>query len=450
MDLPSSNTPLAKYGTVFTNAKAGMQNVDKEHVKRIVYEMSKDSPHFKNEQRKQAQTEERIRKMQVQAKALSAGEVAHHTSAMDAKILALEATRDLTRTWLHVDMDAFFASVEELADPSLKDKPMAVGGLGMISTANYVARKYGVRSAMPGKLWFIGRRLCPELVFAKPDFQKYSKAAQETRAVFRRYDPEFQAGSLDEAYMDVTDYCQQHGVSGAWVASEIRRQVQQETGLTCSVGQGPNTLISKVASDMNKPNGQFVVENDGQAVARFIQELPIRKVPGIGRVTEELLKSLGVEKCSDLINKRGMLAALFSPLAMESFLSAGLGLGRTLHSEPAKEGEVTRKGISCERTFAAISSREDLEAKCSELAHKLADEMADESLKARTLTLKLKATTFEVRTRAQTLPQPVWAAEDILQAALKLLAAEMPIEIRLMGIRMSHFVEVGACMQSRC
>ncbi|BDA41352.1 probable DNA polymerase IV at N-terminal half [Coccomyxa sp. Obi] len=424
-------------GTVFTNAKAGMAGVDKDKIKAVVYEMSKDSPHFKNEERKQSQTMERIRKMQDRAKVLSTSEIAGHTRAMDAKLAKLKAEMDLTRTWMHVDMDAFFAAVEELDEPSLKGKPMAVGGIGMICTANYAARKFGVRSAMPG---FIGRRLCPELVFVKPNFQKYTRAAAATRAIFAQYDPEFEAGSLDEAYLDLRGFCPGTGEA---VAEEIRRRVREETRLTCSCGIGPNRLLAKVATDMRKPDGQYAIPGEHSAISRFVDPLPIRKVPGIGKVSEQVLSALGVEVCADLVTKRGLLAALFSPISADFFMEVGLGVGRTQHSAPVEDGAVGRKGISVERTFSALSSPADLEAKCSELAEKLAEDVESEGLKGRTVTLKLKTTTFEVRTRAATLARHISGYDDIFREALKLLRPELPITIRLMGIRLSGFLETN-------
>ncbi|KAK9819455.1 hypothetical protein WJX74_007636 [Apatococcus lobatus] len=428
-----------KMNTVFTNAKAGMAGVDKEHVQKVVYEMSKNSPHFKNEQRKQKQTDERLARMKQRAQNVSQTELAGLTRAMDAKVAHLETTRDLSRTWLTVDMDAFFAACEELDNPALKTQPMAVGGIGMISTANYVARKYGVRSAMPG---FIARELCPQLVFAKPNFSKYSAASRASRVIFADYDAEFSAGSLDEAHLDVTDYCSQHGLTGAEVAEAIRRRMREEVKLTCSVGVGPNRLLSKVAADMNKPDGQYIVPPDLPSIKCFVAGLPIRKVPGVGKVAEQTLAAFGVTSCKGLLDQKGLLAALYSPVSMDFFLASGLALGQTRHSEPIADGEVGRKGISCERTFGPISKPIELEAKACELAEKLAEEMADEGLKGKTLTLKLKETTFELRTRAHTCPQYINSATDIRNVALRLLKAEMPIAIRLMGLRMSSFQEV--------
>ena len=436
---PKDAAAAPNYETVFTNAKAGMESADLDKVKRVVYEMSKDSAHYQNEQRKMKQTQERIDRMKATAAALSPEEIASKAAAVDARVAELEATRDLTRTWLHVDMDAFFAAVEELDNPNIKGRPFAVGGMGMISTASYAARTFGVRSAMPG---FIAVKLCPELIFVPPNFEKYRAASEITRKVFARFDPKFEAGSLDEAYLDVTDVCESRGVKGDVIAAEIRAAVEKETqGLTCSCGIAPNRTLAKICSDKNKPNGQYLLESTSKSVAEFVSKLPVRKIPGVGRVTEHVLKAFNVEFCCDILPHRGLLAAMFSPVSMEFFLQCALGLGETRHAERSIEGGLGRKGISTERTFRTLSSQADLEAKCGELAVHLAEDMAEEGLRWKTLTLKLKLTTFELRTRAVTLDRYISSSDDILTAALKLLRAELPVEIRLMGLRMSQFYE---------
>ena len=444
----TTTTAAANYETVFTNSKAGMDDADLNKVKQVVYDMSKNSAHFQNEQRKMEQVEARIARMKSTSANLTTAEIAAKTALIDSKIAALEATRDLTRTWIHVDMDAFFAAVEELANPELRGKAFAVGGMGMISTSSYVARAFGVRSAMPG---FIAVKLCPHLIFVPPDFEKYQKASALTREVFSRYDAWFESHSLDEASLDVTEICAQRGVSAEAIAEEIRAAVQQATGgLTCSCGIAPNTTLAKICSDKNKPNGQYVLPSTREAVAFFVATLPIRKIPGIGRVTEHVLNAFQVRQCSDFLVHRGLLAALFSPISMDFFLQCALGLGGTTHahsstaSAAASEGGggPHRKGMSCERTFKAMSTRAELEARCRELAHHLAEDMASEGLKGKTLTLKLKLTTFEVRTRALTVAdQWLCSAAEIEGAAMKLLRAELPVEIRLMGLRMSNFYE---------
>lgn len=236
--------------------------------------------------------------------------ISHYQKVADKRILELEATRDLSRSWLHVDMDAFYAAVETLSNPSLKGKPMAVGTMSMICTANYEARRFGVRAAMPG---FIARKLCPELIFVPTDFTKYTYYSDLTRKAFRKYDPNFMAASLDEAYLDITEVCRERGISGIEIAEELRTSVYEEAGLTCSAGVAPNRLLAKVCSDINKPNGQFVLPNDRMAVMTFISSLPIRKIGGIGKVTEHILRDVfGINTCEEMLQKGSLLCAVFS------------------------------------------------------------------------------------------------------------------------------------------
>ena len=429
------------YETVFTNRKAGMENVDVDHVKKVVLEASKNSAHYQEQRRKDIATEERVARLKAKAERLTSTELEAHTKKMEEKITMLEASRDLSRAWLTVDMDAFFAAVAERDDPTLKKTPFAVGGIGMISTASYEARKYGVRSAMPG---FIALKLCPQLKFVKHEFQKYKDAADISRTVFAQYDPKFAAGSLDEAYLDITDYCVSNNVSGEVVAERIRLQVDQATGgLTCSCGVAPNRMLAKICSDINKPNGQYILMPHRDAILNFMSHLNIRKIPGIGRVTEATLNSFGIHTCQDILTQKALISALFTATAVDFFVNAALGIGQTRHSDPAEEGEVGRKGMSCERTFKALSSRAHLETKLEELAVSLAEDLASEGLKGKTLTLKLKTSAFELKTRATTLDHYISTAEELISVGLKLLRAELPIELRLMGLRLSSFFEVG-------
>ncbi|KAG7600021.1 DNA polymerase Y-family little finger domain [Arabidopsis suecica] len=429
----NSSRPWESYNTVFTNAKAGMEGVDKEKVQRIVYEMSKGSKYFQNEERKEALMKQKIEHMRDRCAKLSSSDLSNYQKVVDKRILELEATRDLSRIWLHVDMDAFYAAVETLSDPSLKGKPMAVGGLSMISTANYEARKFGVRAAMPG---FIARKLCPNLIFVPVDFTKYTYYSDLTRKVFRSYDPHFIAGSLDEAYLDITEVCQERGLSGGEIAEELRSSVYSETGLTCSAGVAANRLLAKVCSDINKPNGQFLLQNDRSTVMTFVSSLPVRKIGGIGKVTEHILKdALGIKTCEEMVQKGSLLYALFSQSSADFFLSVGLGLGGT--NTPQVR---SRKSISSERTFAATGDERLLYSKLAEIAEMLSHDMKKEGLTARTLTLKLKTASFEIRSRAVSMQRYTCSSDDILKHATKLLKAELPVSVRLIGLRMSQFV----------
>ena len=378
------------YESVFTNRKAGMNDVDRDKIKKIVYEASKDSAHFKNEKRKEEQVQKRLALLRAKAKDIIPQQLEGLQAKARARIAELEATRDLSRTWLHVDMDAFYAACHILENPSLKDIPMAVGGMGMISTANYEARKYGVRSAMPG---FLAVKLCPHLKFVKSNFQLYKQKAKEVRDVLALYDPNFISGGLDESYLDVTEYMRDKGLSAEDVASNLRGHVCEATKLTCSVGVAANRMLAKICSDLNKPNGQYLLEKNHKRICEFISDLPVRKIPGIGKQTELLLNGLGIQKCRSLLDNAGLLSALFSNVAFEFFLESGLGIGSS--DEPA---EYERKGISCERTFASLEGKV-LEEKLQDIVTTLGRQMAEKNLKAKHMTVKMKRVDFVVKVR---------------------------------------------------
>ncbi|KFV96481.1 DNA polymerase kappa, partial [Eurypyga helias] len=231
------------------------------------------------------------------------------------------------------------------------------------------------------------------------------------------------------------------GTSAEEVVKEIRFRIEQKTQLTASAGIAPNTMLAKMCSDRNKPNGQCRITPERQAVLDFLKELPIRKVPGIGKVTEKMLKALGIVTCSELYQQRALLSLLFSEASWRHFLGISLGLGST-HLE--KDGE--RKSMSTERTFSEINAAEDQYSLCRELCRDLAQELQKEGLKGKTVTLKLKNVNFEVKTRASTLLSAVSTEEEIFAVAKDLLGTEIdsvaphPLRIRLMGVRVSGFL----------
>ena len=425
--------------TVFTNAKAGMHGVDSDLVRRVVYEASKDSDFFKEAQRRDAEAALKAAALKARHAALPQQELAVAARQLSARVAKLEAGRNLSRSWLCVDMDAFFASVEERDAPHLRTLPMAVGGVGMIATSNYVARTFGVRSAMPG---FIGLKLCPQLIFVAPNFDKYTAAAAQTREVFARYDPLFMAGSLDEAFLDVTEFCARQRVLPQQAAAALRAEVLSQTGLTCSAGIGANRMLAKIASDMRKPDGQHCVDPTREDILTFMASLAVRKVPGVGRVTEKLLAAAGVVTCGDALRLAAPLSLLLSARAFEHILCASLGLGETARPPPLAPGEVGRRGMGVERTFADCCSPAELEAWLTSIAGTLAEHMASEGLRARVVTLKIKTATFELRTRQAALPGYVCSADELLAPALRLLRAEMPLCARLLGLRASSFYEL--------
>ncbi|OAD72093.1 hypothetical protein PHYBLDRAFT_23578, partial [Phycomyces blakesleeanus NRRL 1555(-)] len=400
---------------------AGLANIDKEKVNAIIYEASKGSAYFENERRKDKTVTKRIETMLIEASKVREMDLSMETRIVDGMIREFEESRDLSQTICHVDMDAFYASVEELDAPEWKNKPMAVGSNAMLSTSNYIARTFGVRSAMPG---FIALKLCPDLCILPHNFKKYQAASDKVRAVFAKYDPDFSPMSLDEAsiifllfgYITKNIMYKQRLETNSMTASElvqtIREEIFQSTQLTASAGIGPNKLLAKICSDFQKPNGQFEVSNDREAVQKFMAALPIRKIFGVGRVTERVLDSLGVKMCSDIYAHRALLYKLLSPISFKFMLRSYLGLGSTV-----VKAETTRKSISVERTFDALSAVGDLILKVEELAVLLAKDLADAGIKGKTIGIKLKLSSFELRVRSKTMPFYISSAEDIARIA---------------------------------
>lgn len=432
--------------------------------------MSKGSAHFQNEQLKAEKTGKRIAQMQQKLVALKQHWQSQPQLEVAAladtrrKLLELESHRDLKRWWIHLDLDMFYAAAELLTQPELRDQPVAVGGLGMITTSNYVARRFGVRAAQPG---FIGIKLCPHLQFVKPDFKKYTAIAEQVRAVFREYDENFQAASLDEAYLDITPYLRQHkdeyltpdytvepmpdflpvlGVaSGAEsffeaegitpnddqqlalaafrIAAEMRRKVYKITGLTASAGIGPNRLLAKICSDRNKPNGQCCLYADADLIRAFMHQLNVRKVSGIGKVMERILNELGATVCSDVTKPElaMLIYELFSTQTAEWILLTNLGISGNRHTSAE---DAKRKSISSERTFAEINKWDEIEAKVRDIATSLAVDIADHKCEGKCVTLKLKTTAFTVTQRSLTLSRYIHTADDVVKTALQILKEE--------------------------
>uniref|UniRef100_A0A3P9M3B0 DNA polymerase kappa n=1 Tax=Oryzias latipes TaxID=8090 RepID=A0A3P9M3B0_ORYLA len=483
--------------------KAGMEGLDRDKINNIIMETSKGSKFYENELKKDQQVNQRIEKMMLQKANITQAQLKKAQAQVEKMTLALERSRDLSRVIVHVDMDAFYAAVEMRDCPELKTKPMAVGSMSMLSTSNYLARKYGVRAAMPG---FIAKKLCSDLVIVPPNFDKYRAVSDEIREIFADYDPHFLPMSLDEAYLDFTEHLEQRqtwpeslrthryssksittaveetpnpkdteakdedlspilfnespgsppGLDGSKGANggselfgtsveeavrEMRFRIEQKTMLTASAGIAPNMMLAKVCSDKNKPNGQYRLPPTREAVMDFIQDLPVRKVCGIGKVSEKMLNALEITKCSHLGQQMALLSLLFSETACQNFMEVSLGLGSTRISRHEE-----RKSMSIERTFKELSDAEEQFSLCRELCKDLAEDMKKEGLKGKTVSLKLKNVNFEVKTRAQTLQCAVAAEEEIFAVAKDLLKTEIdyesphPLKLRLMGVRMSAFV----------
>jgi DNA polymerase kappa len=417
--------------------KAGQDSVDQQKVSEIIYSASKGSKFFNNEEARDRNLTEKIERILAKKRQLERQDTRSELRRADEYIAELEMTRDLSQVVVHID--AFYAAVEELDRPELKEVPMAVGK-GVLTTCNYHARKFGCRSGMAG---FVAMRLCPQLVCLPLNFAKYSAKAAEVRAVLADYDPRYESAGMDEAYLNITAYCREHDMDPQETVSQLRREVNEKTKITVSAGIAANAKLAKIASNKNKPNGQFYLPSDRSAIMTFVRDLPTRKVNGIGRVFERELEAIGIKTCGDIYAQRGYLSALFGDKAFEFLVQCYLGLGRTT-IRPAEEYE--RKSVGTESTFQELSGKDALRAKLRQIAEELEKDLARTQFKGRTLVLKIKLHTYEVYTRQTAPPKAVHRADDLYRYALPMLAkleGEIPgMRLRLMGLRITHIVSM--------
>ena len=302
----------------------------------------------------------------------------------------------LERKIVHVDMDAFYASVEIRDNPSLAGRPVIVGGApdsrGVVATASYEARKFGVRSAMACSH---AARLCPQAIFIRPDFEKYRAVSHYIREIFSRHTPIIEPVSLDEAYLDVT--AAPGGLYAIQIAKKIQQTIWEELSLSCSAGVAPNKMLAKIASDLKKPGGISVVLPN--QVTEFMRELPLRRINGIGPATEERLAGRGLVKCSDVWgHSLDELAEMFGERMARWLECRSRGI-----DERAVQTSRERKSIGCEETFARdVLEMEILHRELAGVARELARRMQKRNLCGRTLTLKIKYNDFTQVTRAGT------------------------------------------------
>ena len=417
--------------------KAGQDKVDQQKVSEIIYNASKGSKFFNNEETKDKTLTQKIERILAKRRQLEGVNLASDLRRADEYIAELELSRDLSQTVVHIDCDAFYAAVEELDRPDLRHVPMAVGK-GVLTTCNYHARKFGCRSGMAG---FVAMKLCPQLICLPLNFQKYTAKAQEVREILADYDPRFESASIDEAYMNITQYCQNNEIDPEEAVSQLRKEVHEKTNITISAGIAPNAKIAKIASNRNKPNGQFRVTNNRAKILAFMHDLPTRKVNGVGRVFERELDAIGVKTCGDIYAQRAYLSKLFGEKAFQFLMQCYLGLGRT-NVRPAEEYE--RKSVGSESTFRDMSDKTELREKLRWTAEELEKDLTRTQFKGRTLVLKIKLHTYEVLTRQVAPPKAVATADDLYAFSLPILTKlerEIPgMKLRLMGLRCTHLV----------
>lgn len=336
------------------------------------------------------------------------------------------------RKIIHVDMDAFYASVEQMDHPELRGKALAVGGSekrGVVAAASYEARKFGVRSAMSGMQ---AKRNCPELVFVPPRFDRYKEISNEIRSIFYDYTDLVEPLSLDEAYLDVTEN-KKGNPSASLIAQEIRARIFKEVGLTASAGISINKFVAKIASDYNKPNGQKTVNPED--VLDFLKVLDIRKFHGVGKVTGDKMYQLGIFTGEDL--KLKTLDYLETHFGKSG--SYYYHLVRGIHNSAVKPNRI-RKSLAAERTFNEnLSSEIFMLEKLEKIAKEVAKRLDQSNVAGKTVTLKIRYSDFTLQTRSKTLSYFVSDADIILETAKDLLYQEkMSNSVRLLGISLSN------------
>jgi DNA polymerase IV (DinB-like DNA polymerase) len=343
------------------------------------------------------------------------------------------------RAILHVDLDAFFPSVEEREHPELKGKPLVVGadpkegkGRGVVSSASYEARKFGVRSAMPiSRAW----KLCPHCIYLRPHFDLYIKASSNIMRILKNNADKFEQGGIDEAYLDISSRVKDFDEAGE-LARRLMEEVREGEKLTCSIGVAPNKLVAKIASDYRKPYGLTIVRDE--EVRAFLSSLPVRKIPGVGPKTESRLKELKIETVGDLAAANPeMLTRLFGVWGARLHEYAN-GIDR---SEVVEEYEI--KSIGREVTFEEDTDDADaIVGVLDELAEEVHGELIDNAFLFKTITIKVRYQHFDTHTRAKSLLFPTDDLDILKNTAKRLMAPHLRgnKKIRLIGLRASNLV----------
>jgi DNA polymerase IV len=355
--------------------------------------------------------------------------------AAEAPAVGAAASRKI----IHVDMDAFYASVEQRDNPELRGKPVAVGGSqarGVVAAASYEARTFGVHSAMPS---VTAKRKCPELIFIKPRFDTYKAISQQIRAIFAEYTPVIEPLSLDEAYLDVTKNLK--GIpSATQIAAEIRERIRAETSLTASAGVSYNKFLAKLASDHRKPDGLFVITPEMGPV--FVETLPVRKFHGVGPATAKRMEQLGIKSGLDLrAPSLTFLQQHFGKVGAYYYWAA-----RGIDERPVRADRV-RKSVGAENTFPAdLVAYEVARDALQEVVDKVWEYCVRSATRGRTITLKVKFANFQQITRSRTNPTPISTRDELEQLGNALLEPLFPVRrgIRLLGISLSSLTGVEA------
>jgi len=508
-DVVPSISSKATSLVVAASDKAGMDGIDRDRINRIILRESTGTAYMKRQQRQDERSNERIAKLKRRLVDENFdGLKSQLEQQVDSVVSKLVSTRQTQSTKVVLDMDSFYVSAALLSRKELTDFPVCVSGGTVILTSNYCARKYGVRSAMAS---WIGDTLVRELsngksklIHLNADFELYNRLSSQVRDIIAEYDPKFRAYSLDEAYFDLSSYInlrrlrkldhqsaskilmekhkgevknesdddahtydEEHSHEDEVsmmsfsrdipsIVHEIRMRVLETTGLTCSAGLAPNFMLAKIASDIRKPNGQYcITDSSNESVMTFIRNQKVRKIPGIGRVTEKILHSFGIVSGHDLFTKRALVQFIFKQQATANFLlRASIGwddCDESSEDRSYNDGEdIDRKGISRERSFEKRTELSEIRTIMTSIAETLADDMCEKGICARTISLKIKLDTFDIINRSKSLVSGAYiqSSSDMLLILHDMLSTifreyQAKFVVRLLGIRCSNLVLDG-------
>ena len=426
--------------SVYTGEKGGMKGIDHEKIEKIIYETTKNSRIFKKKEEDLNYLKQEVALLEKKLENFHKNDILYNQvkKLADSRIEFLKEQRRYDKIWLHLDMDMFFAAVEIRDNPSLKDIPMAVGNMSMISTSNYIARKYGVRSAMPG---FIAMKLCPQLKLVQHHYTKYKNESIKIMNILEEYDIFIESMGLDEAYLDLTDYCKNKKIYTKEgiieVANEIKKKIFEETKLTCSCGIACNKTLAKICSDYNKPNGLFYLDYEPNIIEEFISKLSIRKIPFIGSKTESKLNLLNIFTCKDLVERYIDLFYL-NEESFDFYMKNCYGIGRYEHSEYQEE-----KSISRSESFFMTGDKEILLKVLYNLNEKVIKDMEKSNvLNCKTLTVEIigfsERKTSKCFTNKYGLPNKKSILDKSLELFNELLEREK--KVRMIRIKVSGLI----------
>ncbi|KAG5474718.1 hypothetical protein LSCM4_03893 [Leishmania orientalis] len=472
-DTASTSATTAPKVVYFHNTKAGLQAVDKEKREALIKELSKNSSFYANEERKAQRRQRQIEGLLVKTRQYEASVRGHPNvfRQLQRRVAELEASFEAHRSfdciYVHMDMDMFYAAVEMKKNPQYTEMPLGIGSMSMLSTTNYVARKYGVQSGMPG---FIGMRLCPQLVIVPTDFAACRVESGKFKGVVREYDPGAQELGMDEVMMCLNGYLAQHHKDATThaerfdiaerVIEECRRRVAEATGLTASAGIAPTPTLAKMASNYKKPNGQCSVRLfSREAVMSYLARIPVRQVPGIGKSRESLLAGLGIHTLGEVYEQRHRLYYILTQKTYAFLLASAMGVGGmydSLEAAPsslvgasadkkvtAVDGELSeddwgRKSVGHERTFYTLKNRVDLQVIAYENLRRSHETLAAEGLLSSQVVLKLKHRSFHVKQHSKSLNVYTDDHEVLRRALDELLLPVLDdfAEFRLLGVRL--------------